>query len=54
MEVRFFYELERLRGELVTDASAGPHNGPPTEPVSGDPEADRDRGDTPIRSEQGT
>jgi hypothetical protein len=53
MEVQFFFELERLRGERVIDASAGPDRRLPTEPASGDAEAVRDRGDTLRRSEQG-
>ena len=54
MEVQFFFELERLRGERVIDASAGPHHGPPTDPASRHAEPGRDRGDTLDRSEQGT
>jgi hypothetical protein len=53
MEVQFFFELERLRGERVIDASTGPDLRLPTEPASGDAEAVRDGGDTPRRSEQG-
>ena len=50
LEVQFFFELERLRGEPVLDASAGPHRGLPTDPASRHAEPRRDRGDTPDRS----
>jgi Protein of unknown function (DUF2721) len=53
LEVQFFFELERLRGEPIDDASAGPHHGPPTEPASRHAEPGRDRGDTLDPSEQG-
>jgi Protein of unknown function (DUF2721) len=54
LEVQFFFELERLRGEPVIDASAEPHHGLPTDPNSRHAEPGRDRGDTLDRSEQGT
>ena len=54
LEVQFFFELERLRGERVIDASSGLHHGPPTDPASRHAEPGRDRGDTLDRSEQGT
>jgi hypothetical protein len=53
LEVQFFFELERLRGEPVIDASAGPHRGLPTDPASRHGRPDRDRGDTLDRSVQG-
>jgi hypothetical protein len=53
LEVQFFFELERLRGEPVNDASAGHHHGLPTDPASRHAEPDRDRGDTPDRSRWG-
>ena len=53
LEVQFFFELERLRGEPVNDASAGHHHGLPTDPASRHAEPDRDRGDTLDRSVQG-
>ena len=54
LEVQFFFELERLRGEPVIDASAGLHHGLPADPASRRAEPVRDRGDTLDRSEQGT
>ena len=54
LEVQFFFELERLRGEPVIDASARPPYGLPTDPASRHAEPGRDRGDTLDRSEQGT
>jgi hypothetical protein len=54
LEVQFFFELERLRGEPVIDASASPHHGMPTDPSSRRAALDRARGDTLDRSEQGT
>jgi hypothetical protein len=54
LEVQFFFELERLRGEPVIDASAGLQHGPPTGPASHHAELGRDRGDTLDQSEQGT
>ena len=51
LEVQFFFELERLRGELIIDASAGPPHGLPTDPASRHAEQGRDRGDTLDRSE---
>ena len=54
LEVQFFFELERLRGEQVIDASAGLHDRQPTDPASRHAEPGRDRGDTLDRSERGT
>jgi hypothetical protein len=53
LEVQFFFELERLRGEPINDASAGPNRDLPTYPTSHHAEPGRDRGDTPDRSEWG-
>jgi hypothetical protein len=54
LELQFFFELERLRGELVIDPSAGPHHGLPTDPASRHAEPGSERGDTLDRSESGT
>ncbi len=54
LEVQFFFELERLRGKSVIDASAEPHHGLPADPASRHAELSRDRSDTLDRSEQGT
>jgi hypothetical protein len=53
LEVQFFFELERLRGEPINDASAGPNHDLPTDPTSRHAEPGRDRGDTPDRPEWG-
>ena len=53
LEVHFFFELERLRGELISDASAGPNQGPPTDPTSCHAGSDLGRVDTLDRSEEG-
>jgi hypothetical protein len=52
LEVQFFFELERLRGEPGIDVSTGPHHRLPTDPASRHAETGRDRGDTLDRSEQ--
>jgi hypothetical protein len=54
LEVQFFFELERLRGEPVIDTSARPDHRLPTDPASRHSEPGRDRGDTLDRSKQGT
>jgi Protein of unknown function (DUF2721) len=54
LDVQFFFELERLRGAPVIDASTGPDQRLPTDPASRHAESGRDRGDTLYRSEQGT
>jgi hypothetical protein len=53
LEVQFFFELERLRGEPISDASAGPNHGLPTDPTSRHAGSGRDRVDTLDRSEEG-
>jgi hypothetical protein len=52
LEVQFFFELERLRGDPVIDASAGPDHRRPTDPASRHAEPVRD--DALGRSEHGT
>jgi hypothetical protein len=52
LEVQFFFELERLRGQPVIDASASLHHGLPTDQASRHAESGRDRSDTPNRSER--
>jgi hypothetical protein len=54
LEVQFFFELERLRGELVIDTSDGPHHGLPTDPACRHAEPGSDRGGKLDRSESGT
>jgi Protein of unknown function (DUF2721) len=54
LEVQFFLELERRRGEPVIDTSAGLHHGLPTDLASGHAEPGRGHGDTLDRSERGT
>jgi Protein of unknown function (DUF2721) len=54
LEVQFFFELERLRGKPVIDASAEPPYRLPTDPASRHAEPRHDRSDTLDRSEQGT
>jgi ABC-type Na+ efflux pump permease subunit len=54
LEVQFFFELERNRGEPVIDASAGHHHGQQTDPASRDAEPGRERGYTLDRSDHGT
>jgi ABC-type Na+ efflux pump permease subunit len=52
LEAQFFFELERLRGDPVIDASAGPDHRLPTDPASRHAEPVRD--DALGRSEHGT
>ena len=49
-EVRFFFELERLRGEPISDAPAGPKHDLLIDPTSRHAEPGRNHGDTPDQS----